>query len=231
MHSSINPNVYQPPPITSTSPIDHPRQILALGITERIALLGKTIFQSFLNLSFNYIDKAQIQRQWRQIYTGQKEISLSPLVQNASEMPPELEVSLSPVVQNASEMQSELATFCRLFSNLNQEELNASHQGLQTLPESIGNLVNLTDLVLDKNQLQTLPESIENLVNLTHLGLDNNQLQTLPESIRNLVNLQVLWLGDNQLQILPESIGNLVNLKNLILLVIDFKPYQNYLKI
>jgi Leucine-rich repeat (LRR) protein len=186
-------------PLTSTSSIDHTRQIITLGITERIVLLCNTIFQSSLNLCFNYIDKTQLQRQWRQIYTGQQE------------------VSLSPVVQNLSEMQPELATFCHLFSNSNQEELNASDQGLQTLPESIGNLVNLTSLELSWNRLQTLPESIGNLGNLTELRLDFNRLQTLPESIGNLVNLTDLKLFFNVFQTLPESIGNLVNLTDLSL--------------
>jgi Leucine-rich repeat (LRR) protein len=90
-----------------------------------------------------------------------------------------------------------------------------SHNRLQSLPESIGNLVNLTNLRFDHNQLQSLPESIGNLVMLTSLWLSNNQLQSLPESIGNLVMLTSLWLDYNQLQSLPESIGNLVNLTDL----------------
>jgi hypothetical protein len=119
------------------------------------------------------------------------------------------------VVQNASEMPPELIDFCHLYLNSNQEELNASDKGLQTLPESIGNLVNLTWLHLDYNQLQTLPESIENLVNLKRLDLGSNRLQALPESIGNLVNLTSLGLNYNQLQSIPESIGSLANLTSL----------------
>ena len=47
------------------------------------------------------------------------------------------------------------------------------------LPESIGNLTNLTRLDLSLNGLTSLPESIGNLTNLTDLMLNGN---TLPQS-------------------------------------------------
>lgn len=79
-------------------------------------------------------------------------------------------------------------------------------------PESIGNLTNLTDLYLRKNQLTKLPESIGNLTNLTKLNLWSNQLTELPESIGKLTNLTTLDLSGTQLTELPESIGKLTNL-------------------
>jgi internalin A len=86
---------------------------------------------------------------------------------------------------------------------------------LRALPESIGNLTNLTTLDLWKNQLRALPESIGNLTNLTSLALWNSQLRALPESIGNLTNLTALDLSSSQLRALPESIGNLTNLTTL----------------
>jgi internalin A len=71
---------------------------------------------------------------------------------------------------------------------------------LTELPQSIGNLTNLTTLSLSDNQLTKLPESIGNLTNLEILYLDYNQLTELPESIGNLTNLEQLWLGDNAWQ-------------------------------
>ncbi|WP_249274948.1 BTB/POZ domain-containing protein [Candidatus Protochlamydia amoebophila] len=47
-----------------------------LKFSERIHLLCKTIFQSFLNLFFNYLEKEQLQSQWREIFWGQKEITI-----------------------------------------------------------------------------------------------------------------------------------------------------------
>jgi internalin A len=42
---------------------------------------------------------------------------------------------------------------------------------LKELPESIGNLINLTELTLNNNRLNELPESIGSLTNLTELAL------------------------------------------------------------
>jgi len=86
-----------------------------------------------------------------------------------------------------------------------------------TIPESLGNLSNLTNLRLSYGQLTgSIPESLGNLSNLQFLYLYLNQLSgTIPESLGNLNNLQVLYLYNNQLSgSLPESLGNLSNLQN-----------------
>jgi internalin A len=94
-------------------------------------------------------------------------------------------------------------------------ELDLSGLGLTALPESLGNLANLTDLYLSQNQLTTLPESLGNLANLTDLYLHQNQLTAIPESLGNLANLTDLYLHQNQLTAIPESLGNLANLTRL----------------
>jgi leucine-rich repeat protein SHOC2 len=88
---------------------------------------------------------------------------------------------------------------------------------LTILPESIGDLINLRWLHLDRNQLTTIPDSIGNLTNLRWLALSNNQLTILPESIGNLTNLGWLYLNQNQLSALPISTRNFVNLTNITL--------------
>ena len=97
----------------------------------------------------------------------------------------------------------------------NLTSLNLSANELSELPESIGNLTNLTSLELCDNSLSELPESIGNLTNLTSLNLNENSLSELPESIGNLTNLTWLELCDNSLSELPKSIGNLTNLTSL----------------
>jgi hypothetical protein len=69
------------------------------------------------------------------------------------------------------------------------------------IPDTIGNLVNLTILTLHTNQLSgTIPNTIGNLVNLTMLDLNSNQLSgTIPDTIDNLINLHTLALRLNQL--------------------------------
>jgi internalin A len=50
-------------------------------------------------------------------------------------------------------------------------ELDLWGLGLTAIPESLGNLANLTRLYLDQNQLMAIPESLGNLANLTELYL------------------------------------------------------------
>jgi leucine-rich repeat protein SHOC2 len=91
-------------------------------------------------------------------------------------------------------------------------DLSIGRKEIHILPESIGDLINLTTLALWNNQLTSLPDSIGNLTNLTTLAVHNNQLTHLPESIGNLTSLTKLALWDNQLTSLPNSIGNLTSL-------------------
>ncbi len=64
-----------------------------------------------------------------------------------------------------------------------------------------------------------IPQSIGDLTELTHLGLKNNNLTgEMPESIGNLTNLTQLNLADNAISgIIPDTIGNLISLRHLVL--------------
>ena len=95
--------------------------------------------------------------------------------------------------------------------------LGLYNEGLTSLPESIGNLTNLTELYSQYNQLTSLPENIGQLTDLQILKLEVNQLTSLPENIGQLSILQSLYLSINQLSSLPESMGQLTNLINLSL--------------
>ncbi len=95
--------------------------------------------------------------------------------------------------------------------------LDLSGEGLESLPDEIGGLTTLTQLILDNNNLESIPDSIGNLVNLNHLNLNNNHLDCLPDSIGNLIYLTHLSAEKNYLALLPYSIGNLGNLSRLSL--------------
>ena len=69
----------------------------------------------------------------------------------------------------------------------------------EILPRNKEALLSLTELDLSNNGLNTLPESIGNLTNLTVLDLSFNELNTLPKSIGNLTNLTVLNLNDTNI--------------------------------
>ena len=58
-----------------------------------------------------------------------------------------------------------------------------------------------------KNQITNLPESIGNLSNLTLLFLDKNQITNLPESIGKLSNLKMLFVKENPLENPPLEVA------------------------
>ena len=110
----------------------------------------------------------------------------------------------------------ETKTFGFIADSENVIELGLYSQGLKILPDSIGDLLSLQKLILDKNQLQTLPDSICKLHSLKELYLKDNQLHLLPIAFGKLKSLEILDLEDNHLKNLPVSIGTLKNLKVLI---------------
>ena len=93
--------------------------------------------------------------------------------------------------------------------------LDLDSNNFSTLPECVGQLVNLKTLYIGSNNFSTLPESFGQLVNLELLHLGSNNFSTLPECVGQLVNLEWLHIGSNNFSTLPECVGQLVNLKTL----------------
>ena len=89
-----------------------------------------------------------------------------------------------------------------------------------TIPEALGTLSALRELVLRDNDLTgPIPAVLGNLTNLTQLKLDGNELAgTIPKVLGNLNNLEILWLSNNNLSgTIPSELGNLGNLQVLFL--------------
>jgi hypothetical protein len=86
-----------------------------------------------------------------------------------------------------------------------------------TIPAQIGNLENLWYLNIHDNELTgRLPPEIGRLTDLIALKLYNNHLSgPLPSEIGNLTQLQQLFLENNQFSALPREIGNLTKLRQL----------------
>ncbi len=92
------------------------------------------------------------------------------------------------------------------------EELTiASDLYIAALPEEICGLRSLKRL-RSVTKLESLPESIRDLVNLEELHLWFNSLTFLPESVCSLAKLKVLNISDNDLKMLPEDFGLLPSL-------------------
>ena len=105
------------------------------------------------------------------------------------------------------------------YSVENTTELDLSYIGVTgEIPTEIGNLINLSSLILKENQLSgEIPPEISSLMNLAQLDLGGNQLSgEIPPEIGSLTNLNILDLAGNQLTgTLPPEIGNLENLTEL----------------
>ena len=88
---------------------------------------------------------------------------------------------------------------------------------IEIIPDSLGNLTNLTSLMLENNNLKHLPDSIGNLTCLKFLDISGNKLQTLPQNLSQLVNLQSLNATLNLLSSFPD----VSNLKQLAYLYVS----------
>ncbi|KAF7045476.1 hypothetical protein CFC21_054579 [Triticum aestivum] len=88
------------------------------------------------------------------------------------------------------------------------------------LPNEVGSLANLNQLILSGNQLSgKIPDSVQNCIVLECLLLDKNLLEgSIPQSLKNIKGLRILNLTMNKLSgNIPEALRSIGNLQELYL--------------
>ena len=100
--------------------------------------------------------------------------------------------------------------------DLSGSDLDRRHGLKGPIPGELGNLAELTHLILTWNELTSIPPELGNLANLTVLGLHRNNLSgPIPPELGNLANLTALELFGNDLASIPPELGNLGRLQEL----------------
>ncbi len=146
-----NSNSHQHTPIVNPDTQFYSPSNERLKFFERISLLCKTIFQSFLNLFFNYINRDQLQSQWREIFLGRKEVVTTR---------PESSVSLSSSAQNLSFASPSLTKTHtqKTIDNPNDKPGNENTPLVNPLT-AIANLNTLNDLFPKEIEVSTIQSS------------------------------------------------------------------------
>jgi hypothetical protein len=93
--------------------------------------------------------------------------------------------------------------------------LEISSAGLDLLPDAIGSLSHVIELILTNNRLSSLVADVGRLSNLKFLVLDGNGLHSLPPSIASLTNLQTLNISQNAFEEFPNVICHIPSLATL----------------
>ena len=86
---------------------------------------------------------------------------------------------------------------------------------MTTVPDGIGRVHDLEELVISNTALTRVPADVGMLQSLRVLGLDRNKLERLPAQLGNLAALQQLLLNNNRLTTLPSTCSRLPNLIDL----------------
>lgn len=75
-------------------------------------------------------------------------------------------------------------------------------------------MAGLAELNLGCNKIDSLPSTIGSLVNLQALHLHNNHLSSMPNEILNLKKLVILVLAFNKFHSIPPSVAQLTDVRS-----------------
>lgn len=97
-----------------------------------------------------------------------------------------------------------------------------------TIPNSIGDLVNLKRLYLENNFFSEIPSTIGNLGQLEELFVFNNEITDIPSELQNLTNLKRFWASSNVLTSAPNVLSNMSGLQYINLSFNEIEEIPDY---
>ncbi|WP_366940978.1 leucine-rich repeat domain-containing protein, partial [uncultured Polaribacter sp.] len=96
-------------------------------------------------------------------------------------------------------------------------ELDLTSNQINNLPTEIGALSKLQQFYMNSNSsLTSLPNSIGDLLELLDFQFSNTQIDLIPTSLGNLKKLQTLEFASTRITLLPPQIGGLIELTRLV---------------
>lgn len=94
--------------------------------------------------------------------------------------------------------------------------LNIAHNEIRELPDALGDLTLMRELIISHNSIGAIPSTISRCQQLRILRADHNKLVTLPSSIQRCKLLELIFVGHNHIETLPRSLGTLGQLQRLV---------------
>lgn len=89
-------------------------------------------------------------------------------------------------------------------------------KNIKSVPWDMEYLIKLETLTIQDTGIDTFPNPVFKLLNLTHLDLSGNQLRSIPSEISHFSKLIKLSLLNNPLESLPPELNQLRNLQSLL---------------
>ncbi len=93
------------------------------------------------------------------------------------------------------------------------EELHLGGNMLESIPEEIGEMDNLTVVSLGKNNLESLPTTFSRLKKLKNLSLGQNKFKIFPSALYGAQNLETIYYEENIVEAIPPGIEMMINLR------------------
>lgn len=120
--------------------------------------------------------------------SSEKEVSIEGRVENNM-------LILSGLVDQSMRGKAFPSAICK-YPNI--KIIRARNIGFTSLPECMGELVNLEKLYINSNSFKKLPDIFLKMQKLEVLDISNNNLKSFPPSIFTLTNLKKLYISGNQ---------------------------------